>query len=51
MRFLGEAGYVAREITAGYFYKQSGLWCAWCDYLPVCAGNKAKTEEMLIQVG
>ncbi|RJR45235.1 MAG: PD-(D/E)XK nuclease family protein [Desulfobacteraceae bacterium] len=51
MEFLGKAGYVAREITAGRFYKRSGLWCAWCDYLPVCVGNKAKAEETLIQIG
>jgi CRISPR/Cas system-associated exonuclease Cas4 (RecB family) len=48
--YLAKVGYVAREIAAGRFYKRSGLWCAWCDYLPVCLGDKRKVQETLVTV-
>jgi hypothetical protein len=48
--YLAKVGYVARAITAGRFYKRSGLWCAWCDYLPVCLGDKKKVQETLVTV-
>ena len=49
--FLGKAGYAAGEIQAGHFYKRPGMWCSWCDYLPVCLGDKRKVEEALVRVG
>ena len=48
--YLAKAGYVAREITAGRFYKRPGMWCSWCDYLPVCLGDKRKVEDTLVTV-
>jgi RecB family exonuclease len=48
--YLAKAGYVAREITAGRFYKRTGMWCAWCDFLPVCLGNMQKANESLVTV-
>jgi CRISPR/Cas system-associated exonuclease Cas4 (RecB family) len=48
--YLAKAGYVAREIMAGRFYKRPGMWCAWCDFLPVCLGDKRKAEETLVTV-
>jgi len=48
--YLAKAGYVAREITAGRFYKRPGFWCSWCDYLPVCIGDRKKAEETLVRV-
>jgi hypothetical protein len=48
--YLAKVGYAAREIAAGRFYKRSGIWCAWCDYLPVCLGNKRKAAETLVTV-
>lgn len=48
--FLRKAAYVAQEITAGHFYKRPGTWCSWCDFLPVCLGNRQKAEESLIQI-
>jgi hypothetical protein len=48
--YLAKIGHVAREITAGRFYKRSGLWCSWCDYLPVCLGDKRKAEQSLVTV-
>lgn len=49
--FLWKAGYAAREIKAGHFYKRSGMHCSWCDFLPVCLGDKKKAEETLVRVG
>jgi len=49
--FLDKAGYVAREIKAGQFYKRTGIHCSWCDFLPVCLGDKERTEETLVQIG
>jgi hypothetical protein len=48
--YLAKVGYVAREITDGRFYKRPGMWCAWCDFLPVCLGDKRRTEETLVMV-
>jgi hypothetical protein len=48
--YLSKAGLIAREITAGHFYKRPGRWCAWCDFLPVCIGDNKRTEEHLIRV-
>jgi PD-(D/E)XK nuclease superfamily len=48
--FLAKAGYVAREIKAGEFYKRTGIHCAWCDFLNVCLGNKKTAEETLVKV-
>jgi hypothetical protein len=48
--YLAKAGYVARQIMAGRFYKRPGMWCAWCDYLPVCLGDKRKVAETLVTV-
>jgi CRISPR/Cas system-associated exonuclease Cas4 (RecB family) len=48
--YLAKVGYVAREIAAGRFYKRPGFWCAWCDYLPVCVGDKRKAAETLVTV-
>jgi RecB family exonuclease len=48
--YLAKVGYVAREIAAGRFYKRSGMWCAWCDFLPVCLGDTLKARETLVTV-
>ncbi len=48
--FLAKAAHVGREITAGRFYKRPGIWCKWCDYLPVCMGDAKAIEESLVQI-
>jgi CRISPR/Cas system-associated exonuclease Cas4 (RecB family) len=48
--YLAKAGHVAREIAAGRFYKRPGMWCAWCDFLPVCLRDGAKIRESLLRV-
>jgi RecB family exonuclease len=48
--YISKADYVAHEITAGRFYKRTGKWCSWCDYLPVCMGDRKTVEETLVQI-
>jgi RecB family exonuclease len=48
--YLAKAKHVVGEITAGRFYTRSGFWCAWCDYRPLCVGNKTKAAETLVKV-
>jgi hypothetical protein len=50
VEFLAKTEYVAGEIAAARFYKRPGKWCDWCDYLPVCTGEKRKAEETLIRI-
>ncbi len=49
-RPVPKVGPVAREFQAGRFYKRSGTWGGWCDYLPVCLGVTQKVEETLIRI-
>ncbi len=48
--YLAKAGYVAHEITAGRFYKRPSMWCAWCDFLPVCLKDERKIAETLVRL-
>lgn len=48
--FLWKAGYAAREIKVGNFYKRSGMHCSWCDFLPVCLGDEKRVEETLVRI-
>jgi RecB family exonuclease len=48
--YLDKVRHVAREISANRFYKRSGMWCAWCDFLPVCLGDKRKVRETLVTI-
>lgn len=48
--YLAKVGFVGREIAAGHFYRRPGKWCSWCDYLPVCLGDRRRAEETLVQI-
>jgi hypothetical protein len=48
--YLGKVALVAHEIAARHFYRRPGKWCTWCDYLPVCTGDRRKAEETLTKV-
>src|SRR6266849_2132035 len=48
--YLAKAGYVAHEIDAGRFYRRPGMWCSWCDFLPVCLRDERKVGETLVRV-
>jgi hypothetical protein len=48
--FLDKTRYAAREIKDNRFYKRTGFHCNWCDFLPVCLGDKDKAEQTLMKV-
>jgi hypothetical protein len=31
-------------------YKRRGKWCSYCDFLPVCLGDKKKVKEGLVKI-
>ncbi|GAB5045621.1 RecB family exonuclease [Thermodesulfovibrio sp. TK110] len=41
---------VWKDIEEEHFYKNPGVSCAWCDYLPICIGEDADVEEKFIVV-
>jgi CRISPR/Cas system-associated exonuclease Cas4 (RecB family) len=48
--YLGKVRIVAEDIARGKFYKRPGKWCSYCDFLPVCLGDKKKTQETLVRI-
>ncbi len=50
LEYLTKVSLVAREIAMGRFYKRPGLWCSWCDFLPVCLGDDKRIRQTLIHV-
>lgn len=40
LAYLHKASYVGQQIEANNFYLRPGKWCAQCDYLPVCSGDR-----------
>lgn len=48
--YLTKVGYVSRQIVAGSFYKRPGTWCSWCDFLPICLGNRQQAKEKLVTI-
>lgn len=50
IEYLDKVRYVATEIAAKRFYKRPGMWCGYCDYLPVCIRDQKKAAEALIQI-
>ncbi len=38
------------DILAGKFYKRSGKHCSYCDFLPLCMGDRKKAEETLVRI-
>jgi RecB family exonuclease len=50
-QYLNKVNHVARDISQGRFYKRPGIWCGYCDYLPVCTGDQSKAKETLVQIG
>ena len=50
IEFLAKAEILARQISAGLFYKRPGKWCAWCDYLSVCTGDAERAKQTLVQI-
>ena len=48
--YLDKVRLVSDDIAAGKFYKRPGKHCAWCDFLPVCLGNKKNAQDTLVKI-
>src|SRR5207244_759067 len=48
--YLEKVRLVSDDIAAGKFYKRPGKHCAWCDFLPMCLGNKKKAQDTLVRI-
>jgi CRISPR/Cas system-associated exonuclease Cas4 (RecB family) len=48
--YLSKVALIGRQIAGGVFYKRPGKWCAQCDYLPICMGDKQRAEETLLTI-
>lgn len=46
--FLSKVEVVAQDIAAHRFYKRPGQHCAWCDFLPLCTGDKERAAATLV---
>jgi CRISPR/Cas system-associated exonuclease Cas4 (RecB family) len=50
VEYVEKARLVGADILAGKFYKRPGKHCTYCDFLPVCTGDKRKARETLVQI-
>jgi hypothetical protein len=48
--YLAKVRLISEEIAAGRFYKRSGKHCGYCDFLPVCLGDKKMAQETLVKI-
>ena len=48
--FLDKVRLVSEDIAAREFYKRPGKHCGYCDFLPVCLGDKKRAQETLIRI-
>jgi RecB family exonuclease len=48
--YLGKVRSVGDSLKASQFFKRPGMWCSWCDYLPVCMGDSKATQEALVKI-
>src|SRR5438876_209743 len=48
--YLDKVRLVSDDIAAGKFYKRPGKHCAWCDFLPMCLGDKKKAQDTLVRI-
>lgn len=50
VEYLDKVQLVAEDIAAVKFYKRPGKHCGYCDFLPVCLGDKKKAQETLVRI-
>ncbi len=48
--YLAKVRLVSTAIQAGHFFKRPGMWCSWCDYLPVCTNDRKKAAQTLLRI-
>jgi CRISPR/Cas system-associated exonuclease Cas4 (RecB family) len=49
--YLQKVRIISEDIQAEKFYKRPGKHCSYCDFLPVCLGDKKRAEETLVRIG
>ena len=49
-QYLTKVQIVADDIAAGKFYKRPGKHCGYCDFLPVCLGDRKTAQETLVRI-
>jgi len=50
VEYLAKVRLIAGDIGVRKFYKRPGKWCSYCDFLPVCLGDKKKVRETLVKI-
>jgi hypothetical protein len=48
--YLAKFRLVFADIAAGKFYKRPGKHCGYCDFLPVCLGDKKRAQDTLVKI-
>lgn len=48
--YLAKVQIVSEDIAVGKFYKRPGKHCSYCDFLPVCLGDKKRVQETLVRI-
>lgn len=48
--YVAKVRLIFDDVAAGKFYKRPGKHCGYCDFLPVCLGEKTKTRETLVKI-
>jgi putative RecB family exonuclease len=48
--YLAKVQIISGDIAAGKFYKRAGKHCGYCDFLPVCVGDKQRVQETLARI-
>jgi CRISPR/Cas system-associated exonuclease Cas4 (RecB family) len=48
--YLAKVRLVSEDITVEKFYKRPGKHCSYCDFLPVCLGDKKRVQETLVKI-
>jgi CRISPR/Cas system-associated exonuclease Cas4 (RecB family) len=50
VKYLAKVRLISEDIAAGKFYKRPGRHCGYCDFLPVCLGDKQKAQATLVKI-
>lgn len=48
--YLAKVQIISEDIATGTFYKRPGRRCGYCDFLPVCFGDRNKAQQTLLKI-
>ena len=48
--YLDKVCLVSEDISPGKFYKRPRKHCSYCDFLPVCLGDREKARDTLVRI-